>query len=401
MSAGESTVVWRDLTFTILVPNALLGAGQGALGTAIPIAAIQMGASYSVASLIAAMLTVGVLVSTLPAGWLVARVSEKWAMFAAALASLVAALTAYLAPNLGVLVVAVTVMGAGTSVFAMGRHTWVTTSTPASTRGRVISTMAGMFRLGVMVGPFLAALSFAITHDAKSAFVAVAITSAGICVVVAAARFPAATPRSGGETPPGAFRTVWRHRGVLARLGTLVAVIAMMREARRIVLPLVGVAVGLSEVRVALVIGVASALDFSLFYLGGSMTDRLGRLWVAIPALVSFGSSFVLIAVIDLLPWSTTWYVVAALVMSVGNGISAGIVGTVGSDLAQSRGPAAFLSSWRLITDGGAAVAPLGVAGITAVASVGAACVVLAVTALGAAWALPRQFRRWLPPDVR
>ena len=131
MTSPKPKVVWRDLAFTILVPNALLGAGQGALGTAIPIAAIQMGASFSKASLIAAMLTVGVLVSTLPAGWLVARVSEKWAMFAAGLASLLAALTAFLAPNLGVLVVAVTVMGAGTSVFAMGRHTWVTTSTPA------------------------------------------------------------------------------------------------------------------------------------------------------------------------------------------------------------------------------------------------------------------------------
>jgi MFS family permease len=394
-------VIWRDLTFTILVPNALLGAGQGVLGTAIPLAAIQMGASFSVASLIAAMLTVGVLVSTLPAGWLVTRISEKWAMLSASLASLLAAVTALLAPNLVVLVVSVTVMGAGTSVFAMGRHTWVTTSTPAATRGRVISTMAGMYRLGVMVGPFLAALSFAITHDATSAFAAVAVTSAGICVVVAAARFPPAAPQAAGATPPSAFRTIWKHRGVLTRLGTLVAVLATMREARRIVLPLVGVAVGQTEVQVALIIGAASALDFSLFYVGGSMTDRLGRLWVAVPALVSFGASFLLIAVVDQLPWSAAWYVVAALVMSVGNGISAGIVGTVGSDLALSRGPAAFLSSWRLITDAGAAAAPLGIAGITAVASVGAACAVLAVTALGAAWLLPRHLRRYLPPDVR
>jgi MFS family permease len=401
MSSGESGVVWRDLTFTILVPNALLGAGQGALAPTIPIAAIQMGASYSLAALIAAMLTVGVLVSTLPAGWLVARVPEKWAMFSAGLASMLAAITAFLAPNLVVLVLAVIVMGAGTSVFAMGRHTWVTTSTPAATRGRVISTMAGMYRLGVMVGPFLAALSFALTHDATSAFAAVAITSAGICIVVTAARFPPASPKPEGQAPPSAFSTMWKHRRVLTRVGALISVLATMREARRVVLPLVGVAVGLTEVRVALVIGVASAVDFSLFYVGGSMTDRLGRLWVAIPALIAFGVSFLLVAFVDLLPGSATWYMAAAFVMSVGNGISAGIIGTVGSDLAQSRGPAAFLSSWRVITDAGAAAAPLGIAGMTAVASVGAACVVLAVTALSTAWLLPRHLRRWLPPDVR
>ncbi len=138
---------------------------------------------------------------------------------------------------------------------------------------------------------------------------------------------------------------------------------------------------------VALIIGVASALYFSLFYVCSSMTYRLCRLCVAFPALVSFGTSFLLIALVYLLPWSTTWYVVAALVMSVGNAISASIVGTVFSDLAQSRGPSAFLSSWRLITDGGAATAPLRVAVITAV-PLRAACVVLAVTSL-AAWACP------------
>jgi MFS family permease len=188
---------------------------------------------------------------------------------------------------------------------------------------------------------------------------------------------------------------------VLTRLGTLVAVLATMREARRVILPLVGIAIGLSEVRVALIVGVAAAVDFSLFYVGGSMTDRLGRLWVAVPALVSFGISFLLIALVDLLPLGATWYVVAAMVMSVGNGISAGIIGTVGSDLALSRGPAAFLSSWRLITDAGAAVAPLGIAAMTAVGPVGAACVVLGATSLGTAWLLPRSLRTYLPPGIK
>ena len=49
---------------------------------------------------------------------------------------------------------------------------------------------------------------------------------------------------------------------------------------------------------------------------------------------------------------------VVAVAMSLGNGLGAGIVMTIGADVSPADGRVRFLSMWRVISDTGAAVGP-------------------------------------------
>lgn len=79
--------------------------------------------------------------------------------------------------------------------------------------------------------------------------------------------------------------------------------------------------------------------------------------------------------------------------MGLGNGISAGIVMTLGADAAPVAARAQFLSGWRLASDVGHASGPLVITAVSAVASLAVAAVVMGViTWAGAGW-----LARWVP----
>jgi MFS family permease len=63
------------------------------------------------------------------------------------------------------------------------------------------------------------------------------------------------------------------------------------------------------------------------------------------------------------------WFALFAAVLGVGNGLSSGILLTLGADVAPQDDPAAFLGSWRTLTDAGGAIAPLLVSAVAAVVS--------------------------------
>ena len=90
------------------------------------------------------------------------------------------------------------------------------------------------------------------------------------------------------------------------------------------------------------------------------------------------------------------WFAMFAAVLGVGNGLSSGILMTLGADLAPQPDPAPFLGSWRTLTDTGGAFAPVLVTLLTAVGSLSIATgVVGAIGLLGAA-----AFVRWVPRFV-
>lgn len=389
---------WRTLIPTVLVPNLLHGSGQGAAIPAIPIAALELSGSYASAAIVAAMLTAGQLLSTLPAGWFVGRFNEKTAMIVAGTVTGISGLGAFWATTQVELMASILIMGIGVSVFTMARHAWITVAIPADVRGRTLSVVAGATRLGMLVGPFIAAAAFALTGKVSSAFAVVAMTSVVLVTVVSLTRFPGEHRAViHHEAAPRVLQTLWDRRGVLARLGMVMSIVSTVRTTRRILVPLIGVAIGLDEVTIALIVGLASTIDFSLFYIGGLMTDRLGRLWVAVPALLTFGVSHLVLAVVDQLPKAFPFFLCAVITMAVGNGISGGVVATMGSDLADLRNPAAFLSSWRLVSEIGPALAPVAISGITAAASLGTAAAALGALSLLGALVLPRYARRYLP----
>ena len=91
-----------------------------------------------------------------------------------------------------------------------------------------------------------------------------------------------------------------------------------------------------------------------LFYPAGIIMDRWGRRSAAIPALLLFSLSMALVPLTNSF-WTLLF---VGLLTGVGNGLSSGLVMTIGSDLAPDRGAGDFLGVWRLIGDIGTAAGP-------------------------------------------
>ncbi|MGW0821082.1 MFS transporter [Streptomyces sp. NPDC002845] len=402
MDAPRPTVPWRDLLPTALIPNVLHGAGQGAAVPVTLLAGMRLTESSAAAAVVAAMLTVGQLVLALPAGWLVSRFGERSVMLGSTAVTGAGGLVAHLASSLWALASGALLIGSGVAVFITARHTWVTVAVPVEVRGRSLSALAGATRLGLFAGPLLAAGAIRLTGDVRGGFLVVVATSALLAVIVALAPFPEGeTGEDDIGARPRVLHTIWERRNVLLTLGLTVSVVSTMRATRRILVPLVGAAVGLDEVTITLVVGIAAGLDFSLFYLGGVVTDRWGRLAVAVPALMAFAVSHLGLALAPQLPAGLWWFLACTTLMAMANGWSGGVVATMGSDLADPRAPAPFLGSWRLTTELGPSVAPFVIAALAGALSLSAACVALAVLAGAAAAMLPPHVRRYLPRGRR
>ncbi|MFN3948114.1 MFS transporter [Microbacterium sp.] len=404
-------------------PTLLFALGEGAVIPLIPVIADRLGADVAVAALVAAALVVGQLCGNIPAGWAVARFGERLTMGVAGIVILGGLTGIVLAPSLIFFAAAVFLIGFCAASFALARHSFMTTRVPLHFRARALSLLGGTFRLGMFVGPFISAALLAVFGDETASIVFFAVCQVATILLVFLGPDPEKAVPGGGGAPSrraggdsreaedtgepvtgaiptvervGVFRTMWRFRGVLARLGLAAASLSAVRSARQVVLPLWGVSLGLDAGTIAVVVGVSGAIDFALFYASGQVMDRFGRLWAALPAMVLMGAGFFALSFTHDLASAAMWYAMFAAVLGVGNGLSSGILLTLGADIAPPNEPAAFLGSWRTLTDAGGALAPLLVSALTAVASlsigVGAMGLVAVLGAIG--------FIRWVPRYV-
>lgn len=404
-------------------PTVLFAVGEGAILPILPVLATRLGADVALATLIAAMLVIGQLLGNLPAGWAVARFGERRSMAVSGVVALAGAAGAALAPTLSLLAIATLVIGLSAAVFGLARHAFLTIHVPVALRARALAVLAGTFRFGTFAGPFIAAgLLIATGSPAAAAwfFAGCLVLTVALVVSTREPEMPApatATPATTAEIDPdqgphspassgpaplerdpeptGVFATMIRHRGVLARLGLSAATLAALRSARQVILPVWGIAIGADAGTIALVTGISGACDFALFYASGQITDRFGRLWATTPAMLLMGFGLVALAFTEDLASAVGWWIAIAAVLGIGNGLSSGLLLTLGADLAPRGNPAPFFGSWHTISDAGGAAAPLIIAGIAAVSLPAAAAAMGALGLLGAAG-----FLRWMPRYV-
>jgi MFS family permease len=402
----------RPIAVAAYGPTILSSVGTGAVLPVLALTARDLGASVGTAAVIVALLGVGMLTGDLPAGALAARIGERRALLAASLAEAVAMAAAGLAPSVLTLGAAVLGLGLAGSVFGLARHAYLTEAVAPTLRARALSTLGGVHRVGIFVGPFVGAATLAWWGS-------IGPYAVGVCAALAAAVVVARMPdlvardsarqvgRAGGaqaarqgRTGPSAgegerpqpltvLSVLRAHRRVLTTLGLGVVAVSATRAARNAVVPLWAEAIGLDAASTSLVFGLSGAADMLLFYPAGWAMDRFGRVSVAVPSMVILGLGLLLVPTVG-----TFWgLVIVATVLGIGNGIGSGILMTLGADASPEVGRARFLGGWRLMGDIGWAGGPALVSGVAVLASLGWASVTMGLLAwAGAAW-----LRVWVP----
>lgn len=404
--SNEPDFRFRSIALPALAPTLLFSIGEGAILPIIPLVATNLGAGLALAGLIAAMVMLGELIGDIPSGWVVARIGERRAMIYAALISVLGLIAAILAPAPWLLGIAMFLVGLSTAVFALARHAFMTSFVPVAYRARALSTLGGTFRLGFFIGPLISAGVIHLTGTTQSVFLVFIVGCLGAAGLLLVLRDPTAllaarrapTPTAGEEfvadESRGLFRTIWANRAVLARMGTGAALVGALRSSRQVILPLWAVSIGIADTQTALIIGLAGAIDFALFYASGQIMDRFGRLWSAVPSMLGLAIGHLALALTHDASTAVGWFIAAALFLSLANGIGSGILMTLGADLADQRNPAPFLGAWRFTGDAGSAAAPLAISAITAAVSIAFASGVMGVLGLVGAAILLRYVPR-------
>lgn len=391
----NSSFTLRSIAVAAFGPSLLFGIGEGAIFPIIALSAKELGASLALSGFIVSLFGIGSLLGNIPAALITARYGERRSMIGAAALTVLALILCLAATSTWMLGLGVFVVGLASAVFLLARQTFLIEAVPISLRARAMSTLGGVMRVGLFVGPFAgaAAMHFMGLDGAYWAAI-VAMVGAGLLAFT----LPELEGRKQRETTPGVAAprlggVLRSHARVYLTLGVAGALVAALRACRQIIVPLWASHIGLDAPTTAVVYGIMGSIDMLLFYPAGKVMDTRGRLWVAVPSMLLMGTALVLMPLTGSLATFTT----ACMVLGLGNGIGSGLIMTIGADASPAQGRTQFLGLWRLITDTGAGGGPLLLSAIMGVLSLGAGLLVIGSMGFAAA----AMFWRWLPRQVK
>ncbi|MHA7294765.1 MFS transporter [Arthrobacter sp. HLT1-21] len=380
-------------------PSLLYGMASGAILPVIALSARDLGADIATAALVITLTGIGSLITNVPATLIAARFGERRALVGASLWCAAAMVLGLLAPNLAVFAAAIFMVGMAGAVFGLARQSYLTEAVPIQLRARALSTLGGVTRIGVFLGPFAAALMMSFAGlagaywvGAGAALMAAALSSrvpelgaSGRAATTGYGAVPAADP----PMVPTVRSILRSHRRIFTTVGVGVMLIAATRATRQAVLPLWAQDIGLDVTTTALIYGLSGGIDMLVFYPAGKLMDVKGRRWVAVPSMLTMGVALIL------LPFTAdaVGLLLVALLIGFGNGIGSGIVMTLGADFSPNPGRPQFLGIWRLLGDIGTMAGPGILAAVTAVATLSAG--IWATGGLGMAAAAV--LWRWVP----
>lgn len=419
MTTPAATFNIKQAALPVYLPTLLFAAGESAFIPIIPVIANNLGSDLAAAGIIAGMLTVGILVGDLPSGFIIARIGERAAMLWSTFVALIGGALALLATTGWMLGAGIFLIGLATASFALARHAFLTSFIPLSHRARSLSMLGGMFRAGAVVGPLSTSAVLALTGNPLGAFWLMVGFTLATAAVLLFLPDPEKTfghvrrvkDSTGHSVTPGEleaereshglFKTIRNNLGALARLGVAAGIIQILRSGRAVLLPLWALSIGMRDADTALIIGIAAAVDFALFFTSGQLMDKYGRLAASVPTMVVMSISLMVLSFTHDFAAVEVWFIVLAMTLAIGNGLSSGIVLTLGADLADKKNPAQFLGAWRFTTDSGAAAGPLLIGGFIALSSISVAAFATGIIGLIGVGMMIRYVPRYSPAPTK
>lgn len=347
------------LIYAIYIPTFLLSFCRGLLVPVLPIYADSFDISFGFVGLVLASEGLGTLVGDVPAGILIGRLGRKRSMLIGIICMALGTLAFSWARNAYELVIYGFSVGIGGALWNIARHAYMADAVPVSERGRALAIFGGINRIGRFAGPFIGGAAGA-TLGLQAPFVLYC------AIAIIALIFPMSFVERSGHRPVQRG-TILQHLGhtghifrahfhALTTAGSGQLFAQMIRTGRDFVIPIYGAEVlGMGVAEIGFIIGLAAAVDMSLFYPAGYIMDRYGRKYASVPsfAVQALGMAMV--------PFAFGFFslLLAALVIGIGNGLGSGTMLTLGADLAPEDSRGEFLGIWRLIGDAGGTGGPI------------------------------------------
>ena len=377
----------RSIAIPAFGPSFLFGLGEGAILPVIALSVRHLGGSVALAAMMVTLIGIGSLVCNIPASLITTHYGERWAIVAAAVWSALGMALCLLVDSIVAFGIGIFMVGMASAVFSLARQKYLTEAVPFHFRARALSTLGGVMRIGLFVGPFVAAAAIHVL-GVRGAYVV------GIAALLVAAFVAARMPdlpdekksapvadTSGVRASPSLVSVGRDNVRLFLTVGIGVVLVSAVRASRQAVIPLWAEHIGLDAATTSLIYGLAGGIDMLVFYPAGKVMDRKGRNWVAVPSMAIMGAAMLA------LPFTgaVTTLLAAALCIGFGNGIGSGMVMTLGADYSPPLGRAHFLGLWRLLSDIGSTGGPALLSWAIAIVSLATGVWCMSALAFGAA----------------
>ncbi|MEO6896604.1 MAG: MFS transporter [Caldimonas sp.] len=389
----------RRIALPAFGPSFLFGLGEGAILPVIALTVRQLGGSVALAALMVTLIGIGSLVSNIPASIITTRYGERWAIVGAAVWGALGMLLCVLASTLWVFGAGVFMVGMSAAVFGLARQSYLTEAVPFHYRARALSTLGGVMRIGLFVGPFIAAALIHRMGIAGAYWAGIGSLAVAAIVAMRMPDLPEHAPAEVGtdlasvRAPTTLFSVGTSHARIFLTVGIGALLVAAVRASRQAVIPLWAESIGLDAATTSLIYGLAGGIDMLVFYPAGKIMDRKGRAWVAVPSMLIMGIALVATPFTH----DATSLLLASLLIGFGNGIGSGMIMTLGADYSPVAGRAHFLGLWRLMSDIGSTAGPALLSAVTAAVSLAAGIWCTGLTGFAAAVVL----WHWIPRTAR
>ena len=381
----------------LFVPHFFAALMMGIALPVLPLYLAELGAGYALIGVVISANPLGSFLGNFPAGTLLTRFGIRTAMISGLVMNLLFVGAIYFMVNLLAVGLSWFLAGLGISFYEMARFQFIAQAIENRIRGRSVSTMGGVSRMGRVVGPLIGGF-VAETAGFRTTFLWMAACLA-IMLLLTLLFVPGDL---GGKTSEhrrapfskSLFRTFREHRYTFATAGLVVIIFQLVREARPVIFPLFGADVlGLDVVQIGILMSLGSTVDSLMFIPAGLLMDKLGRKWALIPSLFLQGLAYFL------LPLTSTLQTIRAdaALIGFGNGLSSGGVLTLGADMAPEENTTSFLAAWRMLGATGHFLGPNIVGIIAGALTLGPAS--LAVGLLG--WIGALVYLRAVPETLR
>ena len=385
-----------SLLWTLYIPSFLLQIGVGMLIPVLPSFIEEMGVGIGLVGLGVSGVLIGTMIFDVPAGLLVGRFGHKQTMLVGtALLGVVALVTAF-TTNFPALMALRLLSGVAMALWSISRMAYVSDTVPSAARGKTLATYGGVGRFGAFGGPVIGGIIGA-QISLEAVFIAQALISAATMIMLIAFTQEIGGGRTDQLRRQGrssVMRTLSDNGSGLARGGTAMVSLQLVRRGRELLLPLWGAHLGLDVDQIGYVIGAAAAMDMAIFAPVGYVMDRYGRKYMSIPSFLILGAGMALLPLSGDI-WS---FGAIAVFTGFGNGLSSGAMMTLGADLAPRQRTGEFIGVWRLIGDIGGASGPIIVGQIATVVTLGWSSIFIAgfgfLGASGVYFIVPETLRR-------
>ena len=352
--------------------------GQGLLLPVLPLYAREtFGAGDLLVGLAVAARHFGTMGFDVPAGVLIGRFGLNKTMIAGVILFTVSSLFAALSANFTMLILSRFLAGMSFALWSISRHSYIASVIPNEQRGKALALFGGLSRTATIIGPLLGGILAEFVSIRSPFFIQALISLITLVLIINTTRNFELTITDTKRKFINEFTyTFSKHKKVYLTTGIAAVALQFLRASREFFIPIWGDNIDLRKDEIGYIVTLSHVVDTIMFPISGYVMDRFGRKFTGIPTYIILGISLMLMGTVgNPLPYLTSYntLLLSSLLAGIGNGISSGLVITLGADLSPKKNPASFLGIWRLISDAGGASGPAFIGVLANVFSLGLA----------------------------